>query len=138
MNGVICMKKELVWHIDRAVFEFDSAESLAKWVDEGKKVLFEFEPAGADDQGTTMFRDPQAAAQSFLLNKANSTVRVKVEGRTAMVTAWVKVSADLCRGVDEEAFDAWVHNDGGWASATISLTASDAHLMEDAGCEFRF
>lgn len=138
MLAAVAMKKELVWHIDRAVFDFDSEEALSDWARAGQRVLFEFEPAGADDRGKSLFLDPRVAAQAFELTQTNSTVRVRLEGQTAVVTAWVRFVVDLRDGIDGDAFDAWVRTMGGWSCATISLFDTEASLSRDDGSEFRF
>jgi len=45
---------QLVWHIDRAKFEFENVTDIDEWKN-NPKVFFEFFPSSADEPGDDLF-----------------------------------------------------------------------------------
>jgi transposase-like protein len=127
----------LVWHIDRAKFSFDDADEYEEWKKE-KKVFFEFSPSQSDDSGEAVFADASECEDDFEVTGDRGKVSITLEDDGPVVSAWVKVSADLAEDLDEETLSEWSSDQGGWASCSIHLGPYDASISEDDGGDWRF
>lgn len=127
----------LVWHIDRAKFSFDDADEYEEWKKE-KKVFFEFSPSQSDDFGEAVFADPSECEDDFEVTADRGKVSITLEEDGPVVSAWVKVSAELVEDLDEDALSEWSSDQGGWASCSIYLGPYDATISEDDGGDWRF
>jgi transposase-like protein len=122
----------LVWHIDRAKFSFDDADEYEEWKEE-KKVFFEFSPSQSDDLGESVFADAAECDDDFEVTADRGKVSITLEEDGPVVSAWVKVGADLAEDLDEETLSEWSSDQGGWASCSIHLGPYDASISEDDG-----
>jgi transposase-like protein len=128
---------ELVWHIDRAKFSFDDPDEYEEWKKD-KKVFFEFSPSQSDDFGEAVFSDPSECEDDFEVTADRGKVSITLEEDGPVVSAWVKVSAELVDDLDDEALSEWSADEGGWASCSIYLGPYDASISEDDGGDWRF
>lgn len=126
----------LVWHIDRAKFVFDDPNEYEEWK-ETQKVFFELSPSQADDFGDAVFADPGEAEDDFEVTPNLGTISITLEDDGPLVSAWVKVKADLVEDVDAESLSDWSNDEGGWASCSIYLGPYDASIVEDDGGDWR-
>lgn len=131
------LRAGLVWHIDRAKFSFDDADEYEEWKKE-KKVFFEFSPSQSDDFGEAVFADASECEDDFEVTADRGKVPITLEEDGPVVSAWVKVSADLAEDRDEETLSEWSSDQGGWASCSIHLGPYDASILEDDGGDWRF
>jgi hypothetical protein len=129
--------RELIWHIDRAKFSFDDAAEYEEWKKE-KKVFFEFSPSQSDDSGESIFADASECEDDFEITLEKGKVAISLEDDGPVISAWVKVKADLVEELDEEALSEWSSEQGGWASCSIYLGPYDASITEDDGGDWRF
>lgn len=124
----------VVWHIDRAKFSFDNVDEYEAWKKD-KKVFFEFSPSQSDDFGEAVFAD--ASEDDFEVTSSRGEVSITLEDDGPVVSAWVKVVADLVDDLDEETLSEWSNERGGWASCSIHLGPYDASMSSDDGGEWR-
>jgi len=128
---------KLVWHIDRAKFEFSDPAEIDTW-ETNPVVNFEFSPAESDDGGESVFVDADAASNYFALDADNSKYTYAREGDHLVVSAWVRVDVEVTEEFDEEMLDEWASENGGWASCSIDLGEDvDAFISEDDGGDWR-
>lgn len=127
---------DLIWHIDRATFRFDEPDAYANWKKD-RKVFFSFDPTFSDDQGSAVFADADDAASYFEITEDKGDLLIELTGDGPVVTAWVKVKADLVTDLDEDALSIWSSEQGGWGSAVIDLGRYEAEFHWDDGGEWR-
>ena len=135
MKGYTAMTK-LVWHIDRAKFEFENVSDIEEWKS-NPDVFFEFSPSSADEPGDDLFVDVYDIEIYQKIEGNNSKVNFKVEDDRVIVSAWVTVDVETTEDFNEESFSEWADELGGWYSASISLGDFDATITEDDGGEWR-
>lgn len=126
----------LVWHIDRAKFNFEDPSDYEEWK-KTKSVYFELSPSAADDMGEAVFVDVDDAEDDFEITKETGTLSITLEDDGPLISAWVKVKAELVDDLDEETLSDWSSDEGGWASCSIYLGDFDAHIVEDDGGDWR-
>ena len=126
----------LIWHIDRAKFNFEDSSDYEEWK-KTKSVFFEFSPSASDDMGEAIFVDANDVEDDFEVTNENGTLSISLEEDGPLISAWVKVSAELVDDLDEEALSDWSADEGGWASCSIYLGDFDAQIVEDDGGEWR-
>ena len=127
---------DLIWHIDRAKFNFEDPSDYEEWK-KNKSVFFELTPSAADDFGEAVFADADSAEDDFEITKENGTLSISLEDDGPLISAWVKVSAELVDDVDEDTLSDWSSDEGGWASCSIYLGDFDAQIVGDDGGEWR-
>lgn len=127
---------QLIWHIDRAKFEFEDANDLSEWM-KNPEVFFEFSPSSADEPGEELFEDVFDMEIYQKVEGGASKVSFTVEDGHAIVSAWVAIDVETSEDFDEESFSEWAEEYGGWYSASISLGDFDATITEDDGGEWR-
>lgn len=127
---------DLIWHIDRAKFVFDNPEDYDEWK-KTKSVFFELSPSASDDMGETVFVDASEVEVSYEITGDLGKVSITLEDDGPIISAWVKVSAELVEDLDEETLMEWSSEQGGWASCTIYLGEYDASIIEDDGGDWR-
>jgi hypothetical protein len=127
---------DLIWHIKGARFRFDDPVAYGAWTDE-KKVYFSFNPTFSDDKGAAVFWDAKTAAGYFEITEDRGTLSIALGEDGPVITAWVKVRAELVEGVDGDALSAWSSEQGGWATAIIDLGQYEAELHWDDGGDWR-
>lgn len=128
---------DLIWHIDRAKFSFDDPADYEEWK-KTKAVFFELSPSAADDMGETVFADAFEVEGGFEITPDLGKVSISLEDDGPLISAWVKVSAELVEDLDEDTLSEWSSEEGGWASCSIYLGEFDAHITEDDGGDWRF
>jgi hypothetical protein len=126
----------LVWHIDRAKFQFDNQEKYEEWKGH-KKVFFEFSPGNADDSGEDLFADPNGQEAHFEVTKDKGDISVSIEDEGPVISAWVHVQARVNEEFEEDRLFEWSGDMGGWASSTIDLGEYEATILEDDGGDWR-
>jgi hypothetical protein len=127
---------KLIWHIDRAKFAFDDAAEYDSWKEE-QKVRFEWSPSSADSAGENLFEEAYDIEMDFEITKPDSELKVTLEDDGPVVSAWVAVEVQTTGDFDDEAFEEWASEEGGWASASIYLSDVDATITEDDGGDWR-
>ena len=127
---------KLVWHIDRAKFKFEEAEDYEGWK-ANPEVFFEFSPSSADDAGSHLFADAYDIEVYEKVLEPASKVAVTFEEEGPIISAWVAVEITTTDDFDEEAFEEWASDNGGWYAGSISLGDFDAHIIEDDGGDWR-
>ena len=126
----------LIWHIDRAKFSFDDPAEYDEWK-KTKSVFFELSPSAADDMGEAVFVDASETEGDFEITPNVGKVSITLEDDGPVITAWVKVSAELVENLDQETLSEWSSEEGGWASCSIYLGEFDASIVEDDGGDWR-
>jgi len=134
-DKVLTMTK-LIWHIDRAKFQFEDEADYESWKAD-PQVFFEFSPSSADDAGENIFVDPFEIEIYEQVTEPNSKVAIIFEGDGPVVSAWVAVDIETTEEFDQESFDEWSSDGGGWYAGSISLGDFDAHVTEDDGGDWR-
>jgi hypothetical protein len=127
---------DLIWHIDRARFRFEGPEAYAAWK-KNPKVYFSFDPTVSDDRGAGVFADAAEVTGYFEITQERGTVVINLEDEGPVISAWVKIRAEIIPDLDEEALATWSSERGGWACATIDLGEHEAELHWDDGGEWR-
>jgi hypothetical protein len=127
---------KLIWHIDRARFEFSDTSEIEDWA-KTKTVNFEFAPAQSDNGGDSVFKDPEGAAGYFEVTKDRGEVKFDIESDAVVVSAWVTIDVDVVDEFDEDVLEEWASEYGGWACSTIDLGDVDAYISEDDGGDWR-
>jgi hypothetical protein len=128
---------KLIWHIDRASFEFSDSSEIDNW-ESNPAINFEFSPGESDDGGESVFANPDEASKYFALNNANSHFSFTREDSNLIVTAWVRVDEEVIEGLNEEILEEWASEKGGWASCSIDLGEEvEAYITEDDGGDWR-
>ena len=105
----------LIWHINRAKFEFSDPSDIDVW-ENNPVINFEFSPAESDDGGDAVFSDPESSANYFSLDSNNSKYSFSREDEHLIVSAWVRVAVDVVDDFDGDLLDEWSSENGGWAS----------------------
>ena len=128
---------KLIWHIDRAKFEFSDQSEIISW-ENNPVVNFEFSPAESDDGGESVFADADSASNYFALTSDNSKYTFSRDGDHIVISAWVRVDVEVTDEFDEDLLDEWANENGGWASCSIDLGEDvDAFITEDDGGDWR-
>ena len=130
------MKKILVWHIDRARFEFSDPSEIEEW-QKTKQVNFEFSPSESDDGGESVFVDPANSGDYFSVTPDKGELKIEIEESAVVISAWVKVEAEVVDDLDEDILGEWEAEYAGHACATIDLGDADAYITEDDGGDWR-
>lgn len=130
------MMAQLIWHIDRANFQFAEALDRENWINSDKPIWFEFAPENSDDGAESIMGS--ASSQYFDLTAQNSKLLIDVSENEVCISAWVRLNAELRDDIVSENFIEWAEDKGGWACATIMLSGADAYITEDSGGEFRW
>lgn len=130
------MKKILVWHIDRARFEFSDPSSLKEWL-KTKEVNFELSPQESDNGGESIFVDPAESGAYFPVTPDKGELKIEIEESAVVISAWVKVEAEVVDEFDEDILGEWEAEYAGHSCATIDLGDADAYISEDDGGDWR-
>lgn len=128
---------KLIWHIDRAKFEFSDPSEIDAW-EKNPVVNFEFSPTQSDDGGCSVFSDPETSTNYFALDSNNSEYTFAREDDSLVISAWVRVNAEVADDFSEDLLNEWANENGGWASCSIDLGDDvDAFISEDDGGDWR-
>lgn len=127
---------KLVWHIDRAIFEFSDAEEYREW-SENPIVRFEWTPSGADEPGEDLFVDPFDIEIDMAVTDVNGKLKISEGESGPVISAWIEVDVETTDDFSVESLEEWANEQGGWASASIYLDDADAFITEDDGGDWR-
>lgn len=112
-------KATIVWEVQKAVFAFDSLESLQDWVAEDSEIGFSFYLGNADDSENIFGEVEDEEIVNTVLD--SEQYNFVVEDNTVTVTASVSFIVNVLDNITVEDFEVWVDNGSGWSCGDVYL-----------------
>lgn len=131
-NGSRSMSEMVAVFETEIVWEFESKEAKSEFL-LNPKMAFEFDPANSDNRGEGVIQQMDGILM-FDLDDGNCSFTFIDEDESRLaVRGEVIFTPPFEEGLEDERFDEWASDEGGWCSCYVKPANHDVEIVDDGG-----